>query len=48
MLFLVQAKWQWKLKNDQQTAEKLYVCRCVSLKRVVVLGEFFAAEDNKT
>ena len=48
MLFLVQAKWQWKLKNDQQTVENSLCSQCISLKRVVVLGQFFAAEDNKT
>ena len=46
MLFLVQAKWQWKLKNDQQTREKYL--KCLSLKCVVVLAQFFEAEDNKT
>ena len=48
MLFLVQAKWQWKLKNDQKTVENSLCSQCISLKRVVVLGQFFAAEDNKT
>ena len=43
MLFPVRVKWQWKLKNDQQTAGNYLA---VLLKRFVVLGIFFATEDN--